>query len=195
MKNLLILLGFLLTAPAARAQTEPVAARRYLTNTGQVTFFSSAPVEDIEALNQEVAAVFDLASGKLAFSIPMRGFHFINSLMQDHFNENYAESDKYPRSRFTGTLLAVPTDEQLRSGPQSVEVQGQLNIHGVTRKVKVPGIMYLRGNELVVTAKFAVAPADYKIKIPALVRNNIAQSIAVSIVLSCPPALAATASR
>jgi len=139
--------------------------------------------------------VFELATGKLAFSVPMRGFVFLNSLMQDHFNENYAESEKYPRSRFSGTLLKTPSDEELRSGPQNVEVQGKLTIHGVTRKVKVPGIMYLRGNELVVTSKFAVAPADYKIKIPALVRNNIAKSIDVSLVLACQPALGATASR
>ncbi|GAA4352748.1 hypothetical protein GCM10023185_12720 [Hymenobacter saemangeumensis] len=204
-----LVLCLLLAAPLAEAQTAaalpvaaaaspapaPASARRYLTNSGQVTFFSSAPLEDIEALNREVSAVFELNSGKLAFSIPMRSFQFINPLMQEHFNENYAESDKYPRSRFSGTLLRVPTEEELRQGPQNVEVQGELNIHGVTRKVKVPGIMYLRGNELVVTSKFAVETADYKIRIPALVRDNIAKTIDVSIVLACPPAPAATASR
>jgi hypothetical protein len=192
----LLLLAFLLLglAPMGQAQTTTPAnnaaagSRRYLTSSGLVTFFSSAPLEDIEALNREVAAVFELGTGKLAFSIPMRSFQFLNPLMQEHFNENYAESDKYPRSRFTGTLQSVPTEEQLRSGPQPVVAQGQLTIHGVTRKVKIPGSMYLRNNELVVTTKFVIAPAHYRIKIPALVRNNIAKSIDVSIALSCPPA-------
>ena len=107
----------------------------------------------------------------------MRDFQFKNTLMQEHFNENYAESEKHPRARFTGKLVTTPTEAQLREGPQAVSVQGFLTIHGVKRKVRVPGTLQLRDNGLVITSKFSVAPADYKIKIPALVRNNIAKSI------------------
>ena len=191
-------------APAAYAQTPeapaPAAApsaallQRYTTATGQTTFFSSAPLEDIEALNSRVAAIFDLNSGQLAFSMLMKDFQFKNSLMQEHFNENYAESEKYPRARFTGTLLTRPDEAQLRSGPRPVYVDGVLTIHNVKRKVRVPGTLQLRGNELVVTSKFSVAPADYKIKIPALVRNNIAKSIDISVILSCQPGSDGTAS-
>lgn len=211
MKYLLLLL-LSAVAPAAYAQTPtaivpPASAvppptgalqQRYTTASGQTTFFSSAPLEDIEALNSRVAAIFDLASGQLAFSMLMRDFQFKNSLMQEHFNENYAESEKYPRARFTGKLVTMPTEGQLRAGPQPVYVQGVLTIHNVKRKVRVPGTLQLRGNELVVTAKFNVAPADYKIKIPALVRNNIAKSIDVSVILACQPGQAnpvGTASR
>lgn len=205
---LLTLLALLLTARAATAQTPSPAASsavpvpaptatqlRYSTATGQTTFFSSAPIEDIEALNSRVAAIFEMASGQLAFSMLIRDFQFKNTLMQEHFNENYAESEKYPRARFTGTLLAVPDETQLRSGPQAVYVQGQLTIHGVKRKVRVPGTLQLRGSDLVVTSKFSVAPADYKIKIPALVRNNIAKSIDISVILTCQPNTTMTASR
>ena len=186
MKNALLLLAFFAFAFTARAQKTDKYPR-YSTAAGQVTFFSTTPIEDIEALNQQVAAIFDLNTGKLAFSLLMRGFVFKSSLMQDHFNENYAESEKYPRARFSGEIKNMPSDELLRSGPQPVEVQGHLTIHGVKRKVKVPGTLFLRGDELVATSKFAVAPEDYKIKIPALVRNNIAKSIDVSIILSCRP--------
>jgi polyisoprenoid-binding protein YceI len=206
MKNtLLLLLGLGAAVPAAHAQTAaaPAAAAvvptatmlRYATATGQTTFFSTAPIEDIEALNSKVAAIFELASGQLAFSMLMRDFQFKNTLMQEHFNENYAESEKYPRARFTGKLVTVPDEAQLRSGPQPVYVQGPLTIHGVKRKVRVPGTLQLRGNELVVTSKFNVAPADYKIKIPALVRNNIAKSIDISVILTCQPNQTVTASR
>ena len=166
-----------------------------MTATGQTTFFSTAPIEDIEALNSRVAAIFELASGELAFSMLMRDFQFKNSLMQEHFNEKYAESEKYPRARFTGKLAAMPTEAQLWEGPQVVYVQGFLTIHGVKRKVRVPGILQLRDNDLVVTSKFSVAPADYKIKIPALVRNNIAKSIDIGVILTGWPAPAVTASR
>lgn len=196
----LLLVAFLAVRPAVQAQPSgspanppavpTAAAARYTATNGQITFFSSAPLEDIEALNGRVAAVFELATNQLAFSLLMREFQFRNTLMQEHFNENYAESEKYPRARFTGKLLAVPDEGQLRNGPQPVLVEGALSIHGVTRKVQVPGTLQLRDNDLVVTAKFAVAPADYKIKIPALVRNNIAKSIDLSLTLTCQPPLA-----
>lgn len=195
-----LLLGGVVPAAYAQTPEAPAAApsaallQRYTTATGQTTFFSSAPLEDIEALNSRVAAIFDLNSGQLAFSMLMKDFQFKNSLMQEHFNENYAESEKYPRARFTGTLLTRPDEAQLRSGPRPVYVDGVLTIHNVKRKVRVPGTLQLRGNELVVTSKFSVAPADYKIKIPALVRNNIAKSIDISVILTCQPGSDGTAS-
>jgi polyisoprenoid-binding protein YceI len=201
--SLLVLFTLLIAAPFAHAQTSVIPAApapatsklpRYTTATGVTTFFSTAPLEDIEALNSKVAAVFEMSTGQLAFSMLMRDFQFKNTLMQEHFNENYAESEKYPRARFTGTLVNMPDEAQLRSGPQPVYVQGFLTIHGVKRKVRVPGTLHLRDNDLVVTSKFAVAPADYKIKIPALVRNNIAKSIDVSVIMTCQPTTAATAS-
>jgi hypothetical protein len=200
--GLLFLLGVWAVAPAVQAQTAPATTTapaapklpRYTTAAGLITFFSTAPLEDIEALNSKVAAVFELGTGQLAFSMLMRDFQFKNTLMQEHFNENYAESEKYPRARFTGTLVTMPDEATLRSGPQPVYVQGVLTIHGVKRKVRVPGTLHLRDNDLVVTSKFSVAPADYKIKIPALVRNNIAKSIDVSVIMTCQPNAAATAS-
>ena len=144
---LLFLLGLLAIAPAARAQAPAAASapavsvpdpavgspQRYSTATGLITFFSTAPLEDIEALNSRVAAIFEMGTHQLAFSLLMRDFQFKNSLMQEHFNENYAESEKYPRARFTGELLTVPGDIQLLSGPQPVVVQGFLTIHNVAQ--------------------------------------------------------------
>jgi hypothetical protein len=203
MKSLLLLLLVLTVAvrtapaqtPAATAAAPLDGAQRYTGASGLITFFSSAPLEDIEALNSKVGAIFELGTGQLAFSLLMRDFQFKNSLMEEHFNENYAESEKYPRARFSGKLLALPTQEQLRSGPQPVQVQGFLTIHNVRRKVRVPGTVQLRGNDLVVTSKFSVATADYRIKIPALVRNNIAKTIDISLILTCQPAAVATASN
>ena len=98
----LLLLLVLVLGSSGRAQ----AQGKYLTKTGQVSFFSSAPIEDIEARNQQVAAVLDLGTGQLAFVVPIKGFVFKRTLMQEHFNENYLESDKYPKATFSGRLLS-----------------------------------------------------------------------------------------
>ncbi|TYZ09600.1 YceI family protein [Hymenobacter lutimineralis] len=163
------------------------AQGKYLTRTGRITFFSSSPLEDIEARNEQVAAILDLQTGQVAFTAPMRAFVFPNSLMQEHFNENYVESEKYPRATFAGKLLNWPAAEPLTSGSaRSVMVEGDLTIHGVKRRMKVPGTLELRGSTLVVNARFAVAPADYNIEIPLLVREHIAKSVAVTVALTCP---------
>ena len=135
-------------APASQVAPFTVLPR-YTTAGGQTTFFSSAPIEDIEALNSRGAAIFEMSTGQRAFSMLMRDFQFKNTLMQEHFNENYAESEKHPRARFTGKLVTTPTEAQLREGPQAGSVQGFLTIHGVKRKVRVPGTLQLRDNRLV----------------------------------------------
>jgi len=205
MKSLLCLLGLLLAQLTARAQNPeaslspaatpaeaPAASKvaagfqlKYSTSYGQISFFSSTPIEDIESQNQQVAAIVDLVSGKVAFSAPMRGFHFKRHLMEEHFHENFAESDKYPRATFSGTLQSLPAGAKLKKGPQPVEVQGELTIHGVKRKIRAPGTLEIRDDQLLVTSHFAIAPADYRIEIPSLVRDNIAKSVDVKVLLTC----------
>ncbi|WP_231402773.1 YceI family protein [Hymenobacter guriensis] len=183
MKPFWLLLSLLLsTASSALAQG------KYLTRTGRISFFSSAPLEDIEAHNEQVAAVFDLQTGQLAFTVPMRAFVFRNGLMQEHFNENYVESEKYPRATFAGQLAGWSAAETLAPGTtRNVTVEGDLTIHGVKRRVRVPGTLALRGNALAVNAKFVVAPADYQIEIPLLVREHIAKTVTITVALTCPP--------
>lgn len=182
MKHLLLLLGLLgpLAAAPAQAQT------RYLTRTGTISFFSATPIEDIQARNQAVAAVVDAQSGQVAFTVRMREFKFPKTLMQEHFNENYVESEKYPSATFTGQLAGLEA-ALAGSGPQPVQVEGELTIHGVTQHVRVPGTLEKQGERLLMKAKFAVAPAAYRIEIPALVRGHIAQSVEVTVELACEP--------
>ncbi|PJJ59892.1 YceI family protein [Hymenobacter chitinivorans] len=183
------------TSPTGTASTGPAVELpssshsafqlKYGTNYGQITFFSSTPIEDIESQNQQVAAMVDLVTGRVAFSAPMRAFHFKRHLMEEHFHENYAESDKYPKATFSGKLLALPAGAKLKKAPQPVEVQGFLTIHGVKRKIKVPGTLEIKDDQLLITSTFAVAPADYNIEIPSLVRDNIAKSVDVKVLLVC----------
>ncbi|ALD20151.1 YceI family protein [Hymenobacter sp. DG25A] len=161
---------------------------RYMTHSGGISFYSSAPLEDIEAKTQQAGGIIDLGTGQLAFSVSMKSFVFPNGLMQEHFNENYVESDRYPKSTFVGKLLGFNAATMQTSGPQQVQAEGDLTIHGVTHQVRVPGTLELRDNGLQLHAKFSVAPADYNIKIPRLVREHIAKSVAVTVNMLCPPA-------
>lgn len=183
MQRLLLLAGLLggLAAAPARAQT------KYFTRTGTIDFFSATPFEDIEAHNQQVGAAVDVASGQVVFTVPMQEFKFPKTLMQTHFNENYVESEKYPRATFAGQLVGFQPAALAAAGPQPVQVEGDLTIHGVTKRVRVPGTLEKQGNRLLVKAKFAVASADYNIEIPALVRSHVAKSVAVTVALACDP--------
>ena len=165
-----------------------LAQGKFMTKTGHLTFFSASIMEDIEARNDKVAAVFDLSGGQLAFSVPIREFQFKRTLMQEHFNENYMESEKFPRATFTGQLLNAPQVlKLLAASGQTVEVEGNLTIHGVTRKVIVAGTLQHRDSQVVLVAYFNVAPADYAIDVPLLVREHIAKSVSIRLNVTCDP--------
>ena len=174
-------------APEARAQG------KYLTKTGLITFFSSSPIEDIEARNQQVAAVLDLRAGQIAFSVPIKAFVFKRTLMQEHFNENYLESDKYPKATFAGRFVDFDAALLAAAGPHPAQVEGDLTLHGVTHHIRVPATVELRGGQLLAQATFPVASADYNIEIPLLVRNNIAKIISVHVDLTAAPVTTAPA--
>ena len=181
-----LLLILLLTA---RHQAQ--AQARYMTKTGQISFFSSSPVEDIEAKNQQVAAVLDFGTSQLAFSLPVKGFVFKRTLMQEHFNENYLESDKFPKATFSGRFVGFEAATLATAGPHTTQVEGDLTLHGVTHHILVPASVELKEGQLLASATFAIAPADYRIEIPLLVRNSIAKVVSVRVALACAPAAGA----
>jgi hypothetical protein len=167
------------------------AQSKYMTKTGQVSFFSSTPIEDIEAKTQQVAAVLDFGTGQLAFSLPVKSFVFKRTLMQEHFNENYMESDKFPKATFAGRFVGFDAATLSTAGPHPVQVEGDLTLHGVTHRVQVPASVELKGGQVLASATFPVASADYNIEIPLLVRNSIAKTVTVRVALACAPAAGA----
>lgn len=156
-----------------------------MTQKGTVSFFSSSILEDIEAHTEQAAALVDLQTQQIAFSIPIKSFQFKRTLMQEHFNENYMESDRFPKSTFKGKVLDLDPDALAKGQSQRVSVEGDLTIHGVTKHLTVTGALEQQKGVLMVNAYFSVAPADYGIEIPLLVRENIAKIVGVKVVLSC----------
>jgi polyisoprenoid-binding protein YceI len=166
-----------------------------MTREGIISFSASSPLEDIESRSAQTAAVLDLPSRQLAFTVPVKSFQFKRSLMQEHFNENYMETERYPKATFTGQLAALDAAALQSGNPQKVVAEGDLTIHGVTKRVQVPGTLALQNGRLLVQAAFSVAPADYNIEIPLLVRNHIAKIVAVQVALNCAAAGSAATVR
>jgi polyisoprenoid-binding protein YceI len=155
-----------------------VAGQKYVIEKSFVSFYSHAAIEDIKADNKKVSSIFNTATGEVVFSIPISEFQFAKSLMQEHFNEKYMESDKYPKATFQGKISAF--DLQV-NGPQQAKATGKLTIHGVTRDVEIPGTLEKQGDKLAMKAKFMVKLADHKITIPQLLWQNIAEQVEVTV--------------
>jgi hypothetical protein len=119
-----------------------IQAQRYGCENGKVVFFSSAPVENIQATNQMVSSIFVPDNGTLVFSVPVKEFQFEKKLMQEHFNDKYMESDRFPRSTFAGTLSGYSMS---LTGIQQVRAKGALTIHGIRKDVDVPGTLQVNG--------------------------------------------------
>lgn len=159
----------------------PAKAQRYMTKTGHISFYSHTPLEDIRANNNQVASVVDLSTGEIVFQVLIKSFKFEKALMEEHFNENYLESDKYPRSTFKGKIITPALSELNREGKREVTVEGDLNLHNVTRKITVTGTIESSDGSLAAFSKFNINPEDYDIEIPSVVRDNIAKTIEVTV--------------
>jgi polyisoprenoid-binding protein YceI len=161
----------------------PAAAQRYVLESSTITFFSDAAIEDITASNSKTTSIIDVGGLSIAFSVPMTEFEFEKSLMKEHFNEKYLESEKYPKATFQGKL----TSFRLEPGIQNSTASGKLVIHGITRDVTIPGTVEYKDGKLILNTKFIVKLEDHKIKIPQLLWQNIAEQVEVTANLTYKP--------
>jgi len=171
MKKLLFLFGLLSLSINAQ--------NKYLTKTGTVDFEASMPAfEAVSAKNNAVTAILNIENGEFASLVLVKGFRFKNALMEEHFNESYLESEKHPRATFEGAILnweeLNPTAEW-----QEVVASGKLNVHGVSQTRTIQGQMQFNAGSWEIRAQFDVLTADHEIRIPKMVRNQIAESITV----------------
>lgn len=174
-KNLLALLAILLTTTALQAQD------KYFTKSGKIEFTSKAPLEDIEATNKTATAVLDSRSGEMQFSVQMKGFEFEKALMQEHFNDNYVESDKYPKAEFKGSITNNSEINYTKPGTYTAKVKGKMSLHGVTKDVETTGTIRVTGSGLDATSAFTIQLSDYNIKIPAIVKKKVANNVKITV--------------
>lgn len=156
---------------------------RIFTRKGEISFYSKAPLEDIEAHNKAAVSVIDKTSGQLEFSVLMKGFEFARALMQEHFNENYVESDKYPKATFKGKITDISKVKFGADGSYTVPVSGQLTLHNVTKDVNAGATITVKGGAVSGRTEFTITLEDYNIKIPAVVKDKVSKT--VKVIVSC----------
>lgn len=165
--------GLLFLASVASAQI--YTAKAGSTN---ITFFSEAPLENIEAVNKSATIVLKTSTSDIQIRVSIQNFKFKNALMEEHFNENYMESDKYPNAEFKGKISEGV--DYNKEGEQKVSVTGKMTIHGETRDVTTEGTVTKTPEGLKLYTKFPVRVADYNIKVPSMYVKNIAEVVDVT---------------
>jgi hypothetical protein len=180
MKRALILLIFAVC-------TLSLSAQKYMTKNGYIGFFSHTAMEDIKGDNNQVAGILDIGTGEMVFQVLIKSFHFDRSLLEEHFNENYMDSEKYPKSSFKGKIANLSTVDFKKAGTYEVDVEGDLTIRDVTKKVTVIGTLDVIAGGLNANTKFKIVPEDFNISIPGVVRDKIAKDLEVTVVMKYLP--------
>ncbi|HZV70124.1 MAG TPA: YceI family protein [Saprospiraceae bacterium] len=157
------------------------SGQKYFSKTGHIHFLSEAPIETIEADNNNGYVIFDAGTGRFEFSVLIKGFTFKKALMQEHFNENYMESDNYPKATYMGTIVDWPNIHLINDHVYQVNVDGQLTLHGITKPFKCKAALTMKSTGVSASAAFDIVIADYNIDIPKVVRDNISKVVKVTI--------------
>ena len=177
MKNILLILLFLSAANTLPAQNI------FMTKSGKVSFFSRSSLEKVEAENNEVSSLLNTQTGDFVFAILLKSFHFSRALMEEHFNENYVESDKFPKSTFKGKLTgtSLANINFSKDGMYPVVVEGAITIHGITKNITSPGSVSVKSGKISAVSKFSIKLKDFNISIPSLVSDKISEEIDITV--------------
>jgi hypothetical protein len=163
--------------------TSSAAQDLYYTKTAKVNFDAtpSNPVEEIEAINNEATSFLNIANGDLVFAVLVKSFRFEKALMEEHFNENYMESNKFPKSDFKGKITNIADVNFKKDGDYKVTAEGKLTMHGITLPVTVTGVITIKSGAITAKASLKIKLEDYKIDRPSVVKSKIAETAIISI--------------
>lgn len=161
---------------AFQMEAQPILSRN-----GSVSFYSDAAMEKIEAHNRQVISNLDVTTGRMSFAILIRAFQFEKQLMHQQFNQDYLESQKYPKASFQGQIQNLSGINFNQDGTVPIHVKGILNLHGVSREVNEKGTITINGNQIRLNAKFWITLSDYQVKRPAILKEKIAKDVLVEV--------------
>ena len=157
------------------------AQKKYICKEAKISFYSKASLEDIESHNTKALSAFDPSTGQIEFSVLMKGFEFQKAKMQEHFNEDYIESDKYPKAVFSGVIKNAGDLKLDKDGVYKAQVSGSLTLHGVTKPQNADAVFTVKNNVISAVSDFTVAVADYNIKIPSLVADKVSKTVTINV--------------
>jgi polyisoprenoid-binding protein YceI len=161
--------------------TIPFYGQHFITKNGHISFYSDGPLEKIEAHNKQVNSAINIETGDIVFKVLMKSFIFEKALMQEHFNENYVESDKFPNATFKGKIMNLSDITFNKNGTYNADIEGELKIHGITQTIKEKGTFKVSNEGIHGNSSFNILLADYEISIPGAVTGKIAEEIAITI--------------
>lgn len=154
---------------------------RYLTRTGEIHFEASVPsFEPVASQNNSATVILNPSDGAIAALALIKAFRFENALMEEHFNENYAESYKYPKATLKGSIEGFSI-EKLSEKSTQMMMNAQLTFHGVTKSLDIPVEISKKGRTILFHAEFSLKPEDFNIKVPGVVRNKVAKKVNVEV--------------
>ncbi len=161
------------------AISSSIFAQIYVAKTCEVSFFSASPLENIEAIAKAPKTFLNTSTNDVQIQITNTAFMFEKPLMQEHFNENYMESEKYPNTIFKGKINEKV--DFTKDGEHKVTVTGKMSMHGVDKDITINGVVKVKAGEITISSTFKVHVADYKIKVPSLYIQNIAEDVDVKL--------------
>lgn len=171
-KNLILMLALLISGVTF--------SQKMITRAGEIKFDATVPsaMDEVIGTNKTVSSIFDKTTGDVVVQGMVKSFKFKSPLMEEHFNENYMESDKLPKTNFKGKVLGYDG----KAG--TYDVEGDLTIHGITNKVKAKMVISNDGQKVVLASIFTIKLSDYKLDVPALAKKTLAETAKISIKLS-----------
>jgi len=172
---------FLAVVVVATIAVNSSAQNIYKCTESNISFFAGTSVEDIDAVSTQASSFLNIETGEVAMSIPMNSFKFKESLMQEHFNENYVESEKYPKAEFSGKIENPTKVDWKQSSPVTVSVTGNLKIHGVSKPRTLTAQVTNRNGKLEVTSDFRIALEDHQIDRPRILWEKLAEEVDVKL--------------
>jgi polyisoprenoid-binding protein YceI len=175
MKKILVLILFSVVGISGFSQTV------YMTRSGQISFFSKTPMENINGVNNEVTSMLDAGKGDLVFAVLIKSFRFEKALMEEHFNENYLESTKFPKATFQGKITNVSAVNFTKDGSYPATVEGDLTMHGIKQRQTASGTITVAKGKISAVSTFIIKLADYKIERPSLVADKISETIEIRV--------------
>jgi polyisoprenoid-binding protein YceI len=159
------------------------AQGKYFTKTGKIDFDATAPKspEVIKAVNKSTTMVLDSKTGDIQFLVLMKGFEFARALMQEHFNENYVESTKFPKAEFKGKIVDNTAVQYTKDGAYKVKVKGKLTMHGITKDTESDATISIKAGKITASSTIVAMFSDYKISIPTVVSDKVGKSAKINI--------------
>jgi polyisoprenoid-binding protein YceI len=160
----------------------------HLTRNGKISFYSHTNLEDIDAVNNEVSSTINTKTGAMQFLVLIKSFQFKKAAMQQHFNDDdYMNSSVYPKADYKGIIKDLSKVDFSKDGSYPVIIEGNLTLHGVTNKVTVNGTVAVKAGKISTNAKFPIKLADYKVTVPSIVSEKVAQTVDVTVTCSYEP--------